>query len=160
MEEKWATNEQGSTRSSKEGSIANKEQTRSHEQCGEGTEREQWATQRNREGAVSNMKKESYGKNKGKWGGNLKEKLYKVFLIYINSWFIKYELARFQLVGKPCWNQFRLFLMVASKSPNSTGTLTLFLGLCPTLLVTLAFSLYAFILEGSMTNTRSSCQYF
>ena len=52
---------------------------------------------------------------------------------YINSRFKKYEPARFRLVGKPSRNQFWLLPTLADKSPNPTGTLTLFLGLCPTL---------------------------
>ena len=59
-----------------------------------------------------------------------------IFTNYINSRFKKYEPARFRLVGKPSRNQFRLPPTLAGKSPNPTGTLTLFLGLCPTLAVT------------------------
>ena len=52
---------------------------------------------------------------------------------YINSRFKKYEPARFWLAREPGRNQFWLSPTLASKSPNVTGTLTLFLGLCPTL---------------------------
>ena len=78
--------------------------------------------------------KEEQGKRGGKRKFNTN--ITKLFLIYINSRLIKYEPARFRPVRKPGRNQFRLSLMVTGKSPNSTGTLTLFLGLCPTLVTT------------------------
>ena len=61
---------------------------------------------------------------------------------YINSRFKTYELARFWLVGKPGHNQFHLSPTLADKSPNVTGTLSLFLGLCPTLLSSMSNTVY------------------
>ena len=55
---------------------------------------------------------------------------------FINIRLKKYELAKFRLVWKLSRNQFWLSPTLAGKSPNLTGTLTLFLGLCPTLITT------------------------
>ena len=51
----------------------------------------------------------------------------------INSRLQKYEPTRFRFLGNSNRNQFRLPPTLTGKSPNPTGTLTLFLGLCPTL---------------------------
>ena len=60
----------------------------------------------------------------------------------INSRLQKYEPTRFRFLGNSNRNQFRLPPTLTGKSPNPTGTLTLFLGLCPTQLATALLHMY------------------
>ena len=114
--------------SNEEGAVSNEEGATSKE----GVARNQTTTERE--------KNKKRGESKTKKGEKHEKYIYKLFFTfifyinYINSRFKKYEPARFRLVGKLGRNQFRLSPTLAGKSPNPTGTLTLFLGLCPTLL--------------------------